>query len=672
MAHDVFISHSSKDKPAADAVCAVLEAQGIRCWVAPRDIIPGRDWGESIVDAIKGARVMVLIFSANANNSPQIKREVERAANKGIPIIPLRIEDVVPTASLEYFLSTPHWLDAFTPPLESHLQHLAQVVRQIVGVAPAETSPISVRAVGAVAPEKTGAQKAAPVRPGRFKPAWLAAAAAFALLLCVGGWYFGMHLASARGGLIITTSPPGAQVAVGGFAVDKSPLTLKEVKLGSYPVVIRLPAYEDETRQVEVKEDQFTTLDVALVRSTGAAQIVSDPAGLAFVLAGAGETERGTTPAKIERLPTGDYTLTVTRDGWPEQKQTVTVVRNQTASALAEFVGGGLEITSTPAGAEVWAQGKRLGATPLSLTEVIPGSFDLEFLLEGYQNAAARVAVKPKETARANVTLDRQRHPVPGQAWENTLGLRFVPVPGTRVLFSIWDTRVQDFEAFVQATGYNAEGGMHSDRGDGWKQQGDTWKSPGFPQVATCPVVGVSWDDAQAFCRWLTAKERAEGRLGPEQEYRLPTDAEWSVAVGLDEPAGGTPQSKDGQIKDIYPWGTQWPPLRGAGNYADEAAKRGRYPNWTIIPGYDDGYEATSPVAIFTANRFGLFDMGGDVWQWCEDYYNGSSGHRVLRGGAFCDYIPGFLLSSFRLNSGDPVARASFVGFRCVVAVSAP
>ncbi|HWY52094.1 MAG TPA: toll/interleukin-1 receptor domain-containing protein [Chthoniobacterales bacterium] len=132
MAHDVFVSYSSKDKPTADAVCAVLESRGIRCWVAPRDILPGSDWGGSIIEAIGGARAMVLIFSANANSSGQIKREVERAVNKGIPVIPLRIEDVVPTASLEYFISTPHWLDAFAPPLERHLQYLAEVVRKLL------------------------------------------------------------------------------------------------------------------------------------------------------------------------------------------------------------------------------------------------------------------------------------------------------------------------------------------------------------------------------------------------------------------------------------------------------------------------------------------------------------------------------------------------------------
>src|SRR6185436_3549368 len=149
MPHDVFVSHSSKDKPTADVVCAMLESQGIRCWVAPRDIVPGMDWGEAIVHAVKGARVMVLVFSASANESPQIKREVERAVNKGIPVIPLRIEDVAPTASLEYFISTPHWLDAFTPPLETHLRYLAQILQQILG---AQRAAETVGAQGATVP----------------------------------------------------------------------------------------------------------------------------------------------------------------------------------------------------------------------------------------------------------------------------------------------------------------------------------------------------------------------------------------------------------------------------------------------------------------------------------------------------------------------------------------
>jgi hypothetical protein len=133
MAHDVFICYSSKDKTTADAVCAVLESEGIRCWIAPRDILAGMSYGEAIVDAIHSAKALVLVFSGHANASPQIEREVERAINKRIPVIPLRIEDVAPDKALEYFLSTPHWLDAFTPPLERHLRNLAGQIHRLIG-----------------------------------------------------------------------------------------------------------------------------------------------------------------------------------------------------------------------------------------------------------------------------------------------------------------------------------------------------------------------------------------------------------------------------------------------------------------------------------------------------------------------------------------------------------
>src|SRR5262245_5476752 len=132
MAHDVFISYSSKNKTVSDAICARLEGKGVRCWVAPRDILPGRDWGEAIIDGIEGARVFVLVFSGAANSSQQIKREVERAVAKGLVIVPFRIEDVQPGRNLEYFLGTPHWLDALTPPLDRHLDYLADTVRALL------------------------------------------------------------------------------------------------------------------------------------------------------------------------------------------------------------------------------------------------------------------------------------------------------------------------------------------------------------------------------------------------------------------------------------------------------------------------------------------------------------------------------------------------------------
>jgi biotin transporter BioY len=141
MPHDVFVSYSSDDKPTADALCATLENKGIRCWMAPRDILPGVDWGGAIVDAINASRVMVLVYSSKANDSPQIKREVERAVNRGLPVIPFRIEDVPMSTTLEYFMSMPHWLDAPTPPLQEHLDRLAETTRLILGRAGVTLAP---------------------------------------------------------------------------------------------------------------------------------------------------------------------------------------------------------------------------------------------------------------------------------------------------------------------------------------------------------------------------------------------------------------------------------------------------------------------------------------------------------------------------------------------------
>ncbi len=124
MAHDVFISYSSKDVTVGNAVCAALEAAGIRCWIAPRDIAPSADWAASIIDAIERSRAIVLIFSAHANLSKQIHREVQQAFDGEKPVLPFRIENVAPEKTLRFYMGPVHWLDALTPPLEQHLKKL--------------------------------------------------------------------------------------------------------------------------------------------------------------------------------------------------------------------------------------------------------------------------------------------------------------------------------------------------------------------------------------------------------------------------------------------------------------------------------------------------------------------------------------------------------------------
>ena len=179
MAHDVFISYSSKDKTAADALCATLEAHGIPCWIAPRDISYGSDYGEAIVDGINESRVMVLVFSSHANTSPHIKREVDRAVSKSLTIIPIRIEDVAPTRALEYYISPVHWLDAVTPPLEPHLQALAEKIRILLAKAGVERHDATSPAPAVRAPQ--GRRRSIPRprrRPSPRKPHAAASASA--------------------------------------------------------------------------------------------------------------------------------------------------------------------------------------------------------------------------------------------------------------------------------------------------------------------------------------------------------------------------------------------------------------------------------------------------------------------------------------------------------------
>ena len=216
--------------------------------------------------------------------------------------------------------------------------------------------------------------------------------------------------------------------------------------------------------------------------------------------------------------------------------------------------------------------------------------------------------------------------------------MNFVSVPGTSVLFSIWETRVQDYRAYAQAEG----------------DTGDSWKNPRFSQTAAHPVVNVSWNDAKGFCLWLTQKERREGRMAAAAQYRLPTDSEWSWAVGIGNlEGGGTPRDKGKKLKTIYPWGTQWPPPKGVGNYDPCLGT--------------DSFEHTSPVGSFAANAQGLFDLGGNVWEWCEDFLHGASGARVLRGGSWNFSSGAHLLSSYR-NGAEAGARSGAIGFRCVLA----
>lgn len=225
----------------------------------------------------------------------------------------------------------------------------------------------------------------------------------------------------------------------------------------------------------------------------------------------------------------------------------------------------------------------------------------------------------------------------------NGLGMEFVPVPITgapggegRVLFCRWETRAKDFQAFAKESRRN-------------------WQGPASSRLATHPAVQVSWEDAVAFCVWLTAREQKSGKLPPATRYRLPTDHEWSCAIeiGAKEQAERSPAGKDGGVPG-YPWGEAWPPPKGAGNLDPSLAL--------------EVFETTSPVGNFGANALGLYDLCGNVWEWCDDWVDPTTQEdRVLRGGSWFDGAEIYLRSSARYYD-RPGSRSDFTGFRCVLA----
>ena len=245
----------------------------------------------------------------------------------------------------------------------------------------------------------------------------------------------------------------------------------------------------------------------------------------------------------------------------------------------------------------------------------------------------------------------------------NSLGMIFVHMPETKSYWSVFETRVRDFEAFIKEHPESAPGQMMSlvshnnrDTGNYWQVLNFTWKHPEFDQLPDSPVVGVSFADAQAFCAWLNEKEHdrlARARLS----YRLPTEQEWQAAAGY---------------LGIYPWGDQWDQIssitKPIGNFAGSELRQSKeWPSsFRTITGYTDGWQRTAPVGSFSPNRFGLFDMDGNVSEWCSTT-DSKGGNSVIRGASWCFRKHEELEQTAR-EELPPNTRASRIGFRIIAA----
>mgnify|MGYP006277316783 CR=1 FL=1 len=212
----------------------------------------------------------------------------------------------------------------------------------------------------------------------------------------------------------------------------------------------------------------------------------------------------------------------------------------------------------------------------------------------------------------------------------NSLGMQFVEVPGTQVLFSVYETRVKDFIQFAEA-------------------ENRDWPQPSFPQGKSHPAVNISWEDAKNFCSWLTLLETEKGYLPEGWRYRLPTEKEWMSAV-TDQPFFEDEPGFNPELK--FPWGDSWPPPKNAGNYSPEL--------------HIEDFPKTAPVGSFLPNVYGIHDMGGNVWEWCEDFFEGARDIRVLKGGSYNMREVTDILITTKIGNVSYIRLPAY-GFRVVV-----
>jgi formylglycine-generating enzyme required for sulfatase activity len=242
---------------------------------------------------------------------------------------------------------------------------------------------------------------------------------------------------------------------------------------------------------------------------------------------------------------------------------------------------------------------------------------------------AAKNALNALIAQPVNTASPKADNGQPNLTFTNSLGMIFVKVPGTTVQMCIHETRNVDYEAYAAS-----QPGVD-----------DLWRGRAVGDKSKCPVVLVRYQEAEGFCRWLSAKEN--------KTYRLPTDEEWSVAVGLGKEIGSTPHEKQEKSKEsAFPWGGTYPPSPQDGNFHPFAV--------------DDGYPPpqTAPVMSFKPNKLGVYDLGGNVQEWCLDWYDKDGKERVIRGSA--DHGALSLRSSTRLHRA-PEHQGDGTGFRCVV-----
>lgn len=426
------------------------------------------------------------------------------------------------------------------------------------------------------------------------------------------------------GKIAVKASPLGAEVSVEGWT-GPSPALVEELAAGRHRVTVRAEGYDEWVGEVVVAVDQVSEINVDLLkqRAPGSLFVFTYPTSTLVEVDGPTKGS-GLSPMQFERLQPGRYQLTFVKDGFVTAKRTVDVREGDRQAFSFSFMPGTVMVTSLPVGADVISGGRVMGKTPLALNNASPGLQRVELRLAGYRSKTLEGELRSGEALALDGRLDPRESPLAGSAWIIP-GVELELMPVASGTFSMTEGQT---------------GGAVTLTHDFWLGRREVtqkqWlqvmgRNPSKYRGDDLPVENVSWTDAMEFCRQLTRQEGIAGHLPTGYVYSLPTEAQWEYA-----------------------------------------AKNGRS---TETQGWSEGEAGTHPVGTKAPDRLGLYDMRGNVWEWCLDlkgpYAPGErtdprgarlGQERVMRGGSWksplAETAPGF-----RQQAPENERRAD-LGFR--------
>lgn len=425
----------------------------------------------------------------------------------------------------------------------------------------------------------------------------------------------------------IVTEPAGATVLVDGEPAGTTPATL-EIEAGEHEIEVRLAGYNAWQSKIDVTANQPLALPpVTLVQADGRIELASTPSEAAVSVDG---EFRGRTPLTLRLRPGRTHRITLTKPGYESVTRELSVEadsgRRLTIELPAQY--GEIHVASEPPQAEIWVDGRREGMTPATLRlTALPHTIEVRH--EGYAPRSQEVTPRPGFAQ----TLDFALEPLDdtsGSGYPRTIRtslgqeLRLVPAGQFTMGSSRRETRRRSNETLrrvkLSRAFYIGVREVTNAEFRQFKPDHDSGEFAGHSLNGDDqPVVNVSWNDVARYLNWLSINdglqpvyEERNGNMEPVRPlrngYRLPTEAEWEWAARIAEREAAL----------TYPWGPALPPPDRSGNFADVSAAKVL---GTTLVTYNDGFVVSAPVGSFPADALGLFDIGGNVAEWVQDYY---------------------------------------------------